>query len=685
MRSPAPVLAPRSVALLGASERAWPNLIYTNLRDFGFPGRIHPVNPRAAEVWGVRCFPDIASLPEPVEHAIVIIPAQHVLPTLEAGVAAGLRSATVYCSNLGDGTDPESLARGEALRAFIARTGLRLCGPNCMGGHSMRERFFAYPNRQLCSVPPGSVGFVSQSGGTVQFFAKSAADRGVRFSYMLSSGNEIDLDLADYIAHFVEDPETRIIALFIEGVRRPNAFMAAAARALEAGKPIVAIKTGKSLASREAAQSHTGAVAGDYEAFRAMCERYGIVLCDTLEDMVEVLLAFQGGRLPQGPRVGWVTTSGGTVDLLHDYLEETPGLPVPAFAPETIAAIQPYTPKEMTLRNPLDCGIPTTDANAAEICKAVLADPSVDMLAWASTLPTGKGPRDAPALRALLESTQKPIVAFARMTHMVAPQALAFQDEVGFPFLQGLKPTLRALDALAFYARKKGARIAPPKHAGPDEPSLDALTQALARAGLPPPREERTGTAGQAVEAARRIGFPVVVKIISSAVSHKTEVGGVKLDLRAPAEVEQACAGLEAALRRAAPQAPLDGFLVQEMAKGVEILLGARVDPHFGPLIVVGAGGVLVEVMRDFAARLLPVDQTEARAMIESLACARLLKGHRGGPPADIDALARAVCGLSDVFLAQSRAFPDIEINPLMVRAAGEGVCAVDLRVARAG
>ena len=680
-RSPVSVLAPESVAIVGASERPWPTLIYTNLRDFGFPGRIYPINPRTREIWGVRCWPDLASLPEPAQHAAMIIPAQSVQETLAAGIVAGLRSATVYASNLGDGADPAAHARGDALRAFLKTSSLRLCGPNCMGGMSMRERFFAYPNRQLCALPAGSVGFVSQSGGTVQFFAKSAADRGVKFSYMLSSGNELDLDLADYVAHFVNDPETKIIALFIEGVRRPQAFLAACALALEAGKPIVAIKTGKSQRSREAAKSHTGAVAGDYEAFLAMCERYGIVACESLEDMVEMLLAFQGGRLPKGSRVGWVTTSGGTVDLLYDYFEEIRGTDLPDFAPATCESIAPYVPKEMTLRNPLDCGIPSTDANAATICKAVLADPSVDMLAWAGTLPTGKGPRDAAALKSVLDASDKPVLAFARMTHMVAPEALVFQDAVGFPFLQGLQPTLRALAALSFYGRRAGQKIAPlPPERSARALDRAAFSAALRRAGTPEARSALAGSGLEAAEAAARIGFPVALKIVSSAITHKTEVGGVRLGLRTPEEVAAAAVSLAAALHAAAPQAPLDSYLVQEMATGVEMILGARTDPLYGPLIVLGAGGVLVELVRDLAVRLLPITMADAQDMLASLKSARLLTGYRGAPACDVEALARGVCGVSELYLEYRDVFSDIEINPLIVRREGQGVCAVDVR-----
>lgn len=683
-RSPRSILAPASVALVGATDRAkWPQQIFSNLRDFGFPGPVYPINPRLSEIWGVRCWPDLAALPEPPEHAAMIVPAENALSVLKTGIRVGLKSATIYASNLGEGSDPESIARGGALRTLIERNGIRLCGPNCMGSMSLRERFFAYPNRELCAVPAGSVALVSQSGGTLQFIAKAAADRGVGFSYMLSSGNELDLDLADYIAYFVDDPHTKIIALFIEGIRRPQAFLAAAARALAARKPIVALKTGKSRLSREAALSHTGAIAGDYAVFFAMCDRYGVIACESLDDMVEILLALQPGRMPKGPRVGWVTTSGGTVDLLYDYFEDIAGLEHPDFSPSTCAAIAPNIPASIRIRNPLDYGIPSTDAKAAIICKAVLADPEIDMLAWAGVLPGGKGARDAAALKSVREASDKPVLAFSRMNYTVSNDAVAFQNEVGFPFLQGLQPTVRALAALAFYGERAGRTVAPPPPSPVKAPKLEgnALRIALAAVGIPQPLSAFAQTVEEAAAAAERIGFPVVLKIVSATVSHKTEVDGVRLDLRSAAETQDAAVSLERALRNSNHDAPLQGFLVQEMIPGVEMILGARTDPLYGPIIVLGAGGVLVELLRDIVIRLLPLSQGEARGMIAKLKASKLLRGYRGRPACDIAALERAICGLGNFYLAHRNALADIEINPLIVRPAGRGVAAVDVRL----
>jgi acetyltransferase len=682
-KSPLPLFRTASIAIVGASERAkWPGVIFRNLRDGGYPGKIFPVNPRAGDVWGTRCYPDLASLPEPPAHAFVIVPAPAVQAVMETGIAAGLKSATIYASQLGEGDDPEILARGAALKALIDRSGLVVCGPNCMGINALREKNFGYPNADLCALTPGSVAFVTQSGGTVQYIASMGAHRGVNFNYLISSGNELSVDLADYLNYFAEDEGTRVVALFVEGIRRPQAFMAAAAKALAAGKPIVAIKTGKSQKARDSAQSHTGAIAGDYGAFTAMCERHGIVICQTLDDMVEMLLVFQAGRLPKGPRVGWVTTSGGTVDLLYDYLEELGGIATPEFDAATKARLRPLVSPELALKNPLDAGNPVNDAADAALCAAVAADPNVDMLAWGGTPPSGKRVRDASVTRSIAEGTDKPVVGFIRMACLTDQAAVTFQNDVGFPFLQGLPSVIRALSALAFYGARKGrtiAALAPPT-GGADTLQGAAFDAALGRHGLTPPRSAVAASPGAAAAAATRIGFPVALKIVSRAISHKTEAGGVRLHLASTAGVESAAHALAASAAKAAPGAPIDGYLVQEMVEGVEMILGARTDPLYGPMLVVGAGGILVELVKDVAFRLLPVTPGDARAMIGELKVAKLLAGFRGRPAADVDALVAAICGLSDIYLDHRHLLSDLEINPLIVLGEGAGVRAVDVR-----
>jgi acetate---CoA ligase (ADP-forming) len=681
-RSPASVLQASSVAIVGASERGkWPRQIFTSLREFGYPGRIYLVNPRQAQVYGERTFPSLRALPEPVEHAIVIVPAVAVPDVLEDAQASGFKSATVYAGAVGDGEDPESKKRGVWLKEFLRGSKLRLAGPNCMGAHSYRERLFAYPNVELCGVPAGSVGAIFQSGGTLQHWLQSGADRGLRFSYGITSGNEADLDLADYLSFLVDDPHTRIIALFIEGIRRPQAFMQAAARALAAGKPILAIKTGATNKSQAAAKSHTGVIGGDYAAYLAMCERYGICNCRSLDDMMETALAFQGGRLPKGPRIGFVTTSGGTVDLLYDYAESE-GAVIPEFTAATNTALLPFLQDSITPKNPLDLGIPSTLEHAASVCEVVARDPNVDMLGWAAALPSKKGAWDGvEALHRLLAATDKPILGFGRMSYQMRPESVAAQEAAGFPFLQELEPTLRAMNALWFYAQRQG-RL-PPTPVGAPASNLSPVTleAELTRYGISLPRSRAVADAVAAKVAAAEIGFPVALKIRSADILHKTEAGGVMLDLRSGGEVERAAQTLVASARAAHPDARIDGLLVQEMVGGVEAIVGARSDPLYGPLLLIGAGGVLVELARDAALRLLPVAASDVAAMVEGLKLRTLLGGHRGRSAADRAALEASALALARFYLDHRARIAEIEINPLMVRPARQGAVAVDVRV----
>jgi len=695
-RSVATTLAGKSLAIVGASERArWPSEIFRNLREFGYPGQIALVNPRQKEVFGQRCFPSLRDLPEPVDHALVIVPAPAVADVLTAAEERGVGSATVYASMLGDGDAPESKARGTWLEQFTAKSRLRVAGPNCMGAYSYRERLFGYPNTDLCRLAPGSVACIFQSGGLLQFWMKAAAERGLRYSYCITSGNEPDLGLADYLNFVVDDPHTRQIVLFVEGIRRPQAFMHAAGRALALGKPILAIKTGATVQSQAASQSHTGAIAGDYAAYLAMCERYGIVNHRSLDDLIETALAFEGGRSPKGPRIGFVTNSGATVDLLYDYAEAE-GATIPDFTEETKAALLPLMQAGITPRNPLDVGIPSTLEVAAKQCESAARDPNIDMVAWTSPMPrTGEPWGDPAALRQLLDKTDKPVVAFGRVIQQLSDEQLAFHEAAGFPFLQGIEPTIRALGGLWFHAARRGRLPATPAPAPPSDVSPATLQATLARYGIALPESEAVANAFEAANAAERIGFPVALKIRSRDILHKTEVGGVALDLQNGDAVKAAAEELTASIRAAQPSVRIDGFLVQEMVDGVEAIVGGRSDPFYGPLLLIGSGGVLVELVNDAALRLLPVCPEEVAAMIDDLRLARRLSGFRGGLAADRAALEAAALALGRFFLDHRARVKEIEINPLIVRSIdgspraagpdpakpGVGAIAVDVRV----
>ena len=690
-RTVKPLFSPQSVAIVGASESGgggWPRAIYQNLEDAGFPARIYLINPNRNELWGRKVYPNFASLPEPIDLALTIIPAEAINETLAEGLVHGLKCALIYAARFGEGGDEAGAARAKALRALCDQ-GLRVSGPNCMGSLSLNENLLFYPAPRVRGLPKGSVGVVFQSGGTFQFWLQQAGMRGLGFTYAVSSGNELDLDLADYINALVLDERTRLIVCMVEGVHRPEAFMAAAAKALAAGKPILVIKIGRSERGRASTMSHTGALAGDDAVFDAVCRKYGVVRSLTLDDLIETALAFQSGRLPRGRRVGMTGFSGGAKGLFLDDAAEA-GLEFAALAPATMAALASRIDPGVKPDNPLDCGagLAARPQLFAEITRIVADDPSVDIIAVQGQLPIGPEEKFDPAhFAGLARATDKPLIAWGRLGQNVTDTGRAFQIAAGIPFIQGLPETARALRALIDYAaRQRAGTPAMPPSGGKKESLAGAAFAALLAAhGLTPPRATMATTTRDVGAAAERLGFPVALKIVSPQALHKTELGGVALNLTSATAVTAEAEAMAHRLRRAHAGAAIEGFLIQEMVAGVELLIGVREDAQFGPVMVAGLGGILVEAIGDVALRLLPVDEDEAKAMLSELKGRAILGPFRGRAPRDEAAIARAMAGLSRIFLDHRPHLTDLEINPLIALEDGHGVRAVDVRVVRRG
>ena len=683
-RSPKPLLRARSIAIVGASDRArWPVSIYHNLTSVKAKVKILPINPSRKEVWGLACYPNFVSLPMHPDLALVIIPAKHVLVSLEEGTRHGLKAALVYASGIGEGTDPEFHQRGLALKNLCDKTGLVACGPNCMGTVSVKEKLFLYPNPDFNLSKPGPVAGVFQSGGTLQHWCRVAAERGVRFSYMVSSGNELSLDTADYVNFFVDDPKTNIIVLMIEGIRRADAFKAAAQRALIAGKPILAVKVGQTKEAQNSAKSHTGAIAGDYDVFAALCDRYGIVLCPTLDDMVETVLAFQLKRLPKGNAMAFISNSGGVVDLLHDHVAQE-NAKLASYSEKTIKNVRTLVGPDMPMQNPMDCGQAgfADPKNYMRICEAVASDLRVHMLAFEARTPNREGERSAIPLKELKKRTDVPVFAFNRMEYTISEVGRFYQEQTGIPHLQSMPETIRAMKALAFYAKRKGNSVRQIPLPTGQKKTLQAgnIEKALSHLGISSPVSRFAKTADEAAKVAKKIGFPVALKVISEEINHKTEVGGVMLGLCTQKEVRKGVDILRKRIKKNNQDQNLSGFLLQEMVEGIEVIVGVREDPLYGPVLVAGAGGILVELVRDIAFCMLPVNKPRATKMIENLSMNKLIQGFRGSKPADREALIDAILGLSKFYLGHRPWLSDLEINPLIIKEKGKGVRAVDIR-----
>ncbi len=537
-RSVDALLRPKTIAIVGATDKGgdgWTKSIYDNLAHCGFPAKIYLVNPGRRELWGHTVHPDFASIPEPVDLALVVIPAPHSPGVLAEGAAHGLKCALIYAARFGEGGDAEGERRADAIRGLCAVHGLRVSGPNCMGLVALREKLLLYPAPRVRALQPGPVGVVFQSGGTFQFWLQQAGVRGLGFSYAVSSGNEIDLDLADYVNFLVEDEATRIIACMVEGVRRPDAFMAAAAKALAAKKPLLVLKLGRSERGRAAAASHTGALAGDDAVFDAVCRKYGVLRCPTLDDLMEGCLAFNAGRLPAGRRIAIAGFSGGAKGLLLDYAQQE-GATLATLAPATAAALKPRIDPGLPAENPLDVGASTgvQPEKFSAICRLIVADPAVDLFIMQGQLPLAAEEKYSPdPFLEVMAATAKPVIAYGRIHHNVGDAGREFQKRVGVPFHQGLPETIRAAQHLVRYGAALRDGIATLPAPGGSADALDgaAFARLLAAHGLTPPRSAQVPTPQAASDAAAAIGFPVAVKLISPQALHKTEIGGVALHL----------------------------------------------------------------------------------------------------------------------------------------------------------
>src|SRR5258706_13565830 len=463
------LLRAKSVAIIGASQKgAWPLGIYRNLKGAKFPGGVYLINPNYQELYGDKCYPNLAACPEVPDELLILIPTRAVLGVLEEAAKLGTRSATIYTAGFGEGDDEKGKERAQQMRQLCDKSGMVLCGPNCMGFYSVGEGLWTFPTATPL-LKKGPVGLIFQSGGSLGNWIKGATERGIGFSYAVSSGNEVSLDLVDYLSFLVDDPSTKVITLMVEGVRRPNEFMAVAEQALKKSKPILAVKLGRSEMGKRQAISHTGPLAGADEVFDAMCKRLGIIRCPTLEDMTEIALAFMPGRFPKGSRAAIVVNSGGMKGLICDHCEDL-NTNLAQLSDKTKEAVRPLIPPELAVENPLECGVAGfgDEAGFINIVKLHAEDTGGDLMSIHGELPRGQT-RNAGLFKSVLEATDKPVLAFGRSTYSCTDESRAFQEEAAMPFLQAIKPTLRALAGLGLLGAqgKPGAPKTPEAYRTP--------------------------------------------------------------------------------------------------------------------------------------------------------------------------------------------------------------------------
>ncbi len=691
------LMAPRSIVVLGASPRdgALGNTVVRNLIDLGFSGAIYPVHPSAAEVCGIRAYADVAALPEAAECAVVCLSADKVIAALEDAATSGVRAAVIFASGFAE-ADAEGRDRQARLEALASRTGMKICGPNSLGLANISRSAPLYSAVVPETLRAGDVAVLSHSGSGC-IVLSNIGRFGV--SHLVSIGNGAVVDVDQYLDYLADDEATRVAALFIETIRNPTAFAAAAARMKAAGKAIVALKVGRSEKGAAATAAHTGSLSGANAVYEDFFKSCGVVSVEDIDELVESVVLMRTIKArPQGSGVAVLNVSGGEIALTCDVAQRV-GLDLPDLSAGTKRRLSEALPSFAHASNPLDVtGVAVFDMRMYGACIEALGDdPAISIVAASQDCPAGLGTQQAETYRQmaitvanLAPTLPKPIVFYSNVAGGIHPRVAEPLVAAGVPLLQGARASLLAIRRLCM---NSVTTEAPVERAEPcvvkdawrrrfatGAPMTERETKLfLAEHGLPVTREECAASAEEAAAIAERLSYPVVLKIEFPDLPHKSDVGGVKIDLRSREEVERAYADIVASVARLAPAARINGVLVQEMiSAGTEVIVGATRESPFGMAVVVGAGGVLVELLRDSALALAPISAARAEELISSTRVGALLGGYRGSAAGDIPALGRVVSSLSAIAAAYADVIDAIDLNPISVAEAGKGVRIVD-------
>ena len=689
VKSLASLFAPESVAVIGASTE--PLKIggrpISFLKDNGYTGRILPINPKARDIQGLPVFPSIGDVDGTVDLAICAVPGEHAMATLQACARKGVRSVVMFSAGFAEVSEEGRVAQ-DKMAAFARDAGIRLMGPNCMGVANIRSGMIAsfHPAFMFPQPKGGRIGLVSQSGAFGGICMQMARERGVGFAYMVTTGNEADVQAADALAYLAGDPEVAVIMLYLEGCRDGARMIEALEIARRANKPVVAIKLGRTDAGAKAAQSHTAALAGADAVFDAVFKQYGVYRAYNIEEFFDVGVATSIGCMPKNNKVGLVTVSGGVGVLMADDAAAR-GLDVaelPAAAQAKFKKLVPYA----GVINPLDVtGQVMNDRSLLEqAVNLVLSESDYGSLVCFQGASSADPQISADQLAVWGRVKEAFPDRLISVSGLLSPDFIKAVEAAGMPASRDPTHSLRAIAALHGFATTFARPFTRPEVAAAsnDLPSgnlneVDAMA-VLARAGLDVVEERLATTADQAVVAAEAIGYPVVMKVVSADILHKSDVGGVKLKLADAAAVRIAFADIQRTVKKAMAKAKIEGCLVAPMVsgRGVETIIGVTNDPVFGPVVMFGLGGIMVEALHDVAFRVAPFDEAEAHRMIREIRAYKVLQGLRGAPPSDVDALAKALAAVSCFAAAHASQIVSMEANPFLVRPVGEGAIALD-------
>ncbi|MEM1606602.1 MAG: acetate--CoA ligase [Candidatus Bathyarchaeia archaeon] len=687
---------PRSIAVIGASRDPSKvgHRVFRNIVEAGFKGALYPVNPNADEILGFKCYRSIREVPGEVDLAVIVVPAKTVPSVIEECGLKGVKGVTVISAGFSE-TGREGAQLEREVVNICRKYGMRMQGPNCLGIISVQSRVNASfaPSMPL----PGNIAFVSQSGALGSAILNWAIRNEIGFTKFISLGNEADLNEADFIEALGEDEDTKVIGLYIEGVKEGERFIEVARRVTRK-KPIIAIKAGTTSAGIKAVSSHTGSLAGSETAFSAAFKKAGIIRVNTLEDLFNLVIAFSLQPIPRGRKVLIVTNGGGPGILAADACEKM-GLDLPLLEREIIEGLQRHMPPHASLGNPLDVLGDAGESRYRLALEAGLKSENIDGIIVILT-PQAVTPCEeiAEAVVETGKTSSKPIIAsfMGLEDSSTAIKALKKGRIPNYAFPESAAYVLRTMYE---YSLIRGMRIeeeAPKmkidmgriveiinraKLDGRLTLMIDEAIEVAEAAGIPMPVAGIARSREEAGKIADSIGYPVVLKIVSPDILHKTDVGGVILGVKNRKEVEENYEILVRRARSAMPGARISGVLVQRMVPaGKEVIVGAVRDPQFGPLIMFGLGGIYVNFLRDVSYRLAPLTRSEAAQMIEETRAYILLRGVRGEMPSDIDAVIDVILRISQIMM-QIKEISEMEVNPLFVYESGEGCLGVDMRI----
>ncbi len=691
---------PGSVAILGASQdrtKAGGRPI-AYLSETGFGGRVYPINPRHAELFGYRCYPALAALPEVPDLIVVAIPVGGVVEAVREAAAAGVGAMVIYTSGFAE-LSPEGAAAEREIRDVCARTGLLVCGPNCQGVANLFNGLAVNFSTALSlgQPQPGPVAIVSQSGLVGALLTAECMTRALGIGYLVSTGNEAGFEFADAVAYLADDERIRVIVGYLEGIRDVGRFRQAAERARRNGKPLVILKVGKSPEAARVAASHTGSLAGPMLLYDALCSELGIVSVDSIEELLDLTITFARiAPIPRADRVAVIGNSGGFAVLCTDDLHRF-GLRLAPLAAGTIAAIARHLPPYIVPQNPVDLvGLPMSDAAATmTVLESLAADDGVDMILCCFGAVQRNVAELCNALVGFVGSSAKPVLVAWLAS---APAGTAILEAGGVALFADPSRAVRSMRRLVdVRTRPLRRQAAPCLEAAVLMQLRTAMRTAisngrttlgeadlfplLAKAGLRVPRLARAASPEHAAAAFGAFGGPVAIKIDCDDIAHKTEIGGVRLNINSAEACRRACREVLDNAARHAPQATPRGVLLAEMmGGGVEVIIGVQRDPVLGPFVAVGLGGIFVAVMRDVVFHPAPVDRAGAHDMLRRLRAFLLLEGVRGGKAKDIDALADAIATISEI-AAGAPDIVEMDLNPVIVHDSGMGLAIVDALV----